>query len=164
MLLTDDSEDEDVDDEEESGKENRQSSLRKTGSRFKSSQRPARKSTRNQRQIPSSPEESEDGDEHISKFTNQRAASKNNAARTKSTSSSFEESDESGHDTSKRQALRNTSHVANKSNKVTVTRKTQARRGDKINGEESDEDKVKSNNKRNERKGKGKKEELRNRY
>lgn len=148
MFLADDSEDEDVEDEEESGKENHQSSLRKIGSRFKSSQRPARKSTRNQRQIPSSPEESEVGDEDTSH----------------NTSSSFEESEESGHDTSKRQALRNTSHAANKANKVTATRTTRARRGDNTNGDRTDHDKVKGNSKRNDGKEKGKKGELRNRY
>jgi len=148
LLLADDSEDEDVDDEEESGKENRQSSLRKTGSRSKSSQRPARKSTRNQRQIPSSPEESEDGDEDTS--------------RSRSTLSSLEESEESGHDTSKRQALRNTSHAANKTNKVTATRKTQARRGNKINGDGKADNTMKSNSKGNDGKEKGKKGELRN--
>lgn len=145
MLLADDSEDEDVEDEEESGKENRQSSLRKTSSRSISSQRPARKSTRNQRQIPSSPKESEVGDEDNS--------------RNRSASSSFEESDESGHETSKMQALRNTSRAANKANIVTTTRKTQVRQGDKINGDKSDHDKVKSISQRNDS---GK--ERRNRY
>ena len=150
MLLVDDSEGEDVEDEDESGKENRQSSLRKTGIRSKSSQRPARKSTRNQRQIPSSPEESEVGDEGIS--------------RNRSASSSFEESEESGLDTSKRQALRSTSLAANKANKATTTRKTQARLGDKSNGDRSDDEKVKSSSKRNVSEEKGKKGELRNRY
>ena len=156
--MADDSEDEHT----ESGKENRQSSLLKTDSRSKSSQRPARKSTRNQRQIPSSPEESDDGDEDTSKLTKQRATSKNKTSRNRSTSSSVEEPDESGHDTSKRQALRNTSHAANKSNKVSATRKTQARPGEKINGDRSDGNTVKS--KRNDSKEKGKKGELRNRY
>lgn len=145
MLLTDNSEDEDVDDEEESGKENRQSSLRKTDSCSKSSQTPARKLPRNYQQIPSSPEESEDVD----------------SGHNERTSSSFEESDESGLDTSKRQALRNRPHAANISNKVTATRKT---RGDKRSVDEADDDEVKSNSKRNDRKEKGKKVEIRNRY
>lgn len=144
MLLADNSEDEDVDDEE-SGKENRKSSLRKTDSRSKSSQTPARKLTRNHRQIPSSPEESEDVD----------------SGHNERTSSSFEESDESGLDTSKRQALRNRPHTANRSNKVAATRKT---RGDKRSIDETDDDEVKSNSKRNDRKDKGKKVEIRNRY
>jgi len=143
--ILDNSEDEDVDDEEESGKENRQSSLRKTDSRSKSSQTPARKLTRNHRQIPSSPEESEDVD----------------SGHNERTSSSFEESDESGLDTSKRQALRNRPHTANRSNKVTATRKT---RGDKRSIDETDDDEVKSNSKRNDRKEKGKKVEIRNSY
>lgn len=145
LLLADISEDEDVDDEEESGKENRQSSLRKTDSRSKSSQTPARKLTRNHRQIPSSPEQSEDVD----------------SGHNERTSSSFEESDESGLDTSKRQALRNRPHAANRSNKVTATRKTG---GDKRSIDETDDDEVKSNSKRNDRKEKGKKVEIRNRY
>lgn len=145
MLLADNSEDEDVDDEEESGKENRQSSLRKTDSRSKSSQTPARKLTRNHRRIPSSPEESEDVD----------------SGHNERTSSSFEESDESGLDTSKRQALRNRPHAANRSNKVTATSKT---RGGKKSIDETDDDEVKSNSKRNDRKEKGKKVEIRNRY
>ncbi|KAJ7312661.1 hypothetical protein OS493_039568 [Desmophyllum pertusum] len=139
--ILDDSEDE-FDDEEESGKENHRSSLRKIGSRSKSSEKPARRSTRNQRHVPSSPEESaEDSGEDIPQVKNQRAASKKNIKRSKNVSSSSEESDESGHNTSTRQALRNTCHEDNKSNKGTARRKAQGRRGDKIHEDESEDGK-----------------------
>ncbi|KAL9979827.1 hypothetical protein ACROYT_G017544 [Oculina patagonica] len=155
--ISDNSEDED--ESEESGKENRQSSRRKMSGRSKSSESPTRKSTRNQRHVPSSSEHSEDSDEDTSRLTNQRATRKKNTKRSKNVSSSFVESDESGHNTSKKPASKN---VLVEANKGRGTRNTQARRGDKIDEGESDDGKV-NDNKRNDKKGKGKKGELKNR-